>query len=67
MPTICTYTLLQLLLLLLNHFRHTPTIFTYTLLQAALAFTGGHKQKAAALIGWGRNTVTRKLKELGEH
>ncbi|QGT79381.1 nitrogen regulation protein NR(I) [Guyparkeria halophila] len=41
--------------------------FERTLLQAALAFTGGHKQKAAALIGWGRNTVTRKLKELGEH
>ncbi|MFP4640057.1 MAG: nitrogen regulation protein NR(I) [Guyparkeria sp.] len=41
--------------------------FERTLLQAALAHTGGHKQKAAALIGWGRNTVTRKLKELGEH
>ena len=41
--------------------------FERTLLQAALAFTGGHKQKAAGLIGWGRNTVTRKLKELGEH
>lgn len=40
--------------------------FERTLLQAALLFTGGHKQQAAALIGWGRNTVTRKLKELGE-
>jgi two-component system nitrogen regulation response regulator GlnG len=40
--------------------------FERTLLTAALAHTGGHKQKAAALIGWGRNTVTRKLKELGE-
>ncbi len=40
--------------------------FERTLLQAALTFTGGHKQNAAALIGWGRNTVTRKLKELGE-
>ncbi|MGM0516985.1 MAG: nitrogen regulation protein NR(I) [Pseudomonadota bacterium] len=40
--------------------------FERTLLKAALAYTGGHKQKAAALIGWGRNTVTRKLKELGE-
>ncbi|MHB1229436.1 MAG: helix-turn-helix domain-containing protein, partial [Halothiobacillus sp.] len=27
---------------------------------------GGHKQQAAALIGWGRNTVTRKLKELAD-
>ena len=40
--------------------------FERTLLKAALAYTGGHKQKAAGLIGWGRNTVTRKLKELGE-
>ncbi|WP_407276076.1 nitrogen regulation protein NR(I) [Halothiobacillus sp. DCM-1] len=38
--------------------------FERTLLKAALQFTGGHKQQAAALIGWGRNTVTRKLKEL---
>lgn len=41
--------------------------FERTLLKAALAFTGGHKQQAAALIGWGRNTVTRKLKELTEN
>ncbi len=40
--------------------------FERTLLKAALHFTGGHKQQAAALIGWGRNTVTRKLKELAE-
>ncbi|MHB9020998.1 MAG: nitrogen regulation protein NR(I) [Halothiobacillus sp.] len=42
-----------------------PT-FERTLLKAALDFTGGHKQQAAALIGWGRNTVTRKLKELAD-
>ncbi|MGD9499721.1 nitrogen regulation protein NR(I) [Halothiobacillus sp.] len=42
-----------------------PT-FERTLLKAALHFTGGHKQQAAALIGWGRNTVTRKLKELAD-
>jgi len=40
--------------------------FERTLLKAALHFTGGHKQQAAALIGWGRNTVTRKLKELAD-
>ena len=40
--------------------------FERTLLKAALNYTGGHKQQAAALIGWGRNTVTRKLKELEE-
>ncbi len=36
-----------------------------TLLEAALKKTHGHKQEAAALLGWGRNTLTRKLKELG--
>jgi two-component system nitrogen regulation response regulator GlnG len=36
-----------------------------TLLSAALSFTHGHKQEAARLLGWGRNTLTRKLKELG--
>ena len=25
----------------------------------------GHRQAAAKLLGWGRNTLTRKLKELG--
>jgi two-component system nitrogen regulation response regulator GlnG len=32
-------------------------------LELALEYTQGHKQKAAMLLGWGRNTVTRKLKE----
>ncbi|MXP67958.1 nitrogen regulation protein NR(I) [Pantoea sp. Aalb] len=36
-----------------------------TLLTTALMYTHGHKQKAARIIGWGRNTLTRKLKELG--
>ncbi|MDF7666445.1 nitrogen regulation protein NR(I) [Orbaceae bacterium ESL0727] len=35
-----------------------------TLLTCALQFTRGHKQEAAHLLGWGRNTLTRKLKEL---
>ncbi|GAA5113122.1 nitrogen regulation protein NR(I) [Orbus sasakiae] len=34
------------------------------LLETALTFTRGHKQDAAKLLGWGRNTLTRKLKEL---
>ncbi|MCE2572429.1 nitrogen regulation protein NR(I) [Motilimonas eburnea] len=34
------------------------------MLSAALAHTHGHKQEAARLLGWGRNTLTRKLKEL---
>ncbi|KMV70623.1 MULTISPECIES: nitrogen regulation protein NR(I) [Rosenbergiella] len=35
------------------------------LLNTALQHTRGHKQEAARLLGWGRNTLTRKLKELG--
>jgi two-component system, NtrC family, nitrogen regulation response regulator GlnG len=38
--------------------------FERTVLQQALAFTHGHKQEAAKRLGWGRNTLTRKLKEL---
>lgn len=34
------------------------------MLQKALKHTGGHKQEAAKKLGWGRNTLTRKLKEL---
>lgn len=32
-------------------------------LDVALEYTEGHKQKAAELLGWGRNTVARKLNE----
>lgn len=39
--------------------------FERTLLLSALSYTKGHKQDAARLLGWGRNTLTRKLKELG--
>lgn len=41
--------------------------FEQLLLDAALQYTRGHKQEAARLLGWGRNTLTRKLKELGIH
>ncbi|RJS92557.1 nitrogen regulation protein NR(I) [Salinisphaera sp. Q1T1-3] len=34
------------------------------MIRAALAHTGGHRQEAARLLGWGRNTLTRKIKEL---
>jgi len=30
-----------------------------------LASVRGRRQEAAKLIGWGRNTLTRKLRELG--
>jgi len=39
--------------------------FERTLLRVALKRTQGHRQEAARLLGWGRNTLTRKLKELG--
>jgi two-component system, NtrC family, nitrogen regulation response regulator GlnG len=39
--------------------------FEKTLIRVALKHTQGHRQAAAKLLGWGRNTLTRKLKELG--
>jgi two-component system nitrogen regulation response regulator GlnG len=39
--------------------------FERILIQAALKYTGGRKQEAAKKLGWGRNTLTRKLRELG--
>jgi len=39
--------------------------FERTLLRAALRATHGRRQEAARLLGWGRNTLTRKLRELG--
>jgi two-component system nitrogen regulation response regulator GlnG len=38
--------------------------FEKVLLERALQFTQGRKQEAAKKLGWGRNTLTRKLKEL---
>ena len=38
--------------------------FETILLRAALNKTGGRKIEAARLLGWGRNTLTRKLREL---
>jgi two-component system nitrogen regulation response regulator GlnG len=39
--------------------------FERILIDVALQHTGGRRQDAARLLGWGRNTLTRKLKELG--
>jgi two-component system nitrogen regulation response regulator GlnG len=44
--------------------RATP-IFEKVLIDVALARTAGRRQDAARLLGWGRNTLTRKLKALG--
>jgi len=37
--------------------------FERTMIEAALAHTAGRKKDAAQLLGWGRNTLTRKLQE----
>jgi two-component system nitrogen regulation response regulator GlnG len=39
--------------------------FEKILIQAALKQTGGRKRDASILLGWGRNTLTRKINELG--
>jgi two-component system nitrogen regulation response regulator GlnG len=38
--------------------------FERTLIRVALEHSRGHRQEAAKLLGWGRNTLTRKIKEL---
>jgi two-component system nitrogen regulation response regulator GlnG len=42
----------------------TPA-FERIMIETALQHTSGRRQEAARLLGWGRNTLTRKLKELG--
>lgn len=39
--------------------------FERTLINVALNKTKGKKKEAAELLGWGRNTLSRKIKELG--
>jgi two-component system nitrogen regulation response regulator GlnG len=39
--------------------------FERTLIRVALNHTGGRKIEAANLLGWGRNTLTRKIQDLG--
>jgi two-component system nitrogen regulation response regulator GlnG len=38
--------------------------FERIMINAALRKTGGRKKDAAELLGWGRNTLTRKMQEL---
>jgi len=38
--------------------------FERIMIEAALQHTRGKRQEAAKLLGWGRNTLTRKIKEL---
>ena len=39
--------------------------FERALITQALIHTGGRRIEAAQLLGWGRNTLTRKIQELG--
>jgi len=39
--------------------------FERTLIRVALARCDGRRQDAARVLGWGRNTLTRKMRELG--
>ncbi|MEM8660631.1 MAG: nitrogen regulation protein NR(I) [Pseudomonadota bacterium] len=41
--------------------------FEQVMIEVALQHTQGRKRDAAELLGWGRNTLTRKLKELQPH
>jgi two-component system nitrogen regulation response regulator GlnG len=51
--------------------RSTPLLdvavpkFERVLIETALKHTGGRRRDASLLLGWGRNTLTRKIKELG--
>ena len=39
--------------------------FEEIMIKAAMRKTNGKRQEAAKLLGWGRNTLTRKIQELG--
>jgi len=39
--------------------------FEKVMIEAALKHTNGRRREAAELLGWGRNTLTRKINELG--
>tara|TARA_B100001115_G_C15749364_1_gene366338 strand:+ start:26 stop:343 length:318 start_codon:yes stop_codon:yes gene_type:complete len=39
--------------------------FEKIMILSALKQTGGRKREASLLLGWGRNTLTRKIAELG--
>ncbi|MCM8856479.1 MAG: nitrogen regulation protein NR(I) [Candidatus Thiodiazotropha sp.] len=39
--------------------------FETVMIETALEHTAGRRQDAARLLGWGRNTLTRKIKDLG--
>jgi two-component system nitrogen regulation response regulator GlnG len=48
-----------------NLLEKTLPEFEKTMIKATLRKTKGRKKEAANILGWGRNTLTRKIKELG--
>ena len=42
-------------------------LFEKIMIETALKHSNGRKRDAALLLGWGRNTLTRKMKELDMH
>jgi len=52
----------------LGHFgilQQATPLFEKCMIDVALKYSGGRKRDASELLGWGRNTLTRKIKELG--
>ena len=45
--------------------KEAELLFERVLMETALKHTGGRKRDASELLGWGRNTLTRKLKDHG--
>ena len=48
-----------------NLLETTVPAFERIMIETALKHTAGRRRDAALLLGWGRNTLTRKIKELG--
>ena len=44
--------------------RQAVPMFERAMIEVALDHTQGRKRDAAELLGWGRNTLTRKMKDL---
>ncbi len=44
---------------------HAVPVFERIMIETALKHTAGRRRDAAQLLGWGRNTLTRKIKDLG--
>jgi len=44
---------------------HATPAFEKIMIECALQHTAGKRKEAADVLGWGRNTLTRKIKELG--